>query len=197
MSIDFSPMQTSEVAPTASNWRSVVLKSVAFGGGFALVAVLSMAVLYWWSERPKPWTDTAITAKPTELSMQIIGEEERFRFRYALTNNTGRDYILPRPGAVALMRVLPADSSLEKVQSAEWDSETRIPPKQTINVIFKVTYDLAEFNTSAAELAKGPGDSNFNRFTLLRMLDIKSFEFFDYSAKFRIVMPSDWQGAPM
>ena len=84
-----------------------------------LTSALVFGLVMWWINKPKEWSRTAITAKPTELIFQQMGEELHFRFRYSLTNNTGADYTLSGADPNALMRKLPEDSSLAKVDNAK------------------------------------------------------------------------------
>jgi hypothetical protein len=170
--------------------------AAAFGAGFAVVFVILLVAFYWRIDRPKPWTDKAITAKPNELTMGLAGEEERMEFRYALTNNTRTEYSIPSPDSGGtLFRVLPEDSSLQKVSDATWDSGISIPPGQTINVVFTVCIKLSDFNSSAAALDQRESDAKFIEFTAKRLREIKSFEFLDYMSHYRIVLPSNWQKA--
>jgi hypothetical protein len=84
------------------------------------------------------------------------------------------------------MRKLPADSSLEKLDGAVWDSTVRIPPHQSVGIIFSVPYRLSEYSTSAAELGL---EDKLSEFLGRRLRDINGMTFFDYAAKYRIEMP--------
>jgi hypothetical protein len=76
-------------------WRLILLRAAAFGGGFAIIAALLLGGAIWWLNRPKQWSDRAITTKPTGLMMQQAGDELQLEFRYAFTNHTNAEYVLP------------------------------------------------------------------------------------------------------
>lgn len=84
-------------------FKKTILFGLAFGCAFAITAVLAMAVLKWYSARPKPWNAEAITCvsatvvptynyNPETRDLKIAG----FAFTFALANNTGRDYTVPQ-----------------------------------------------------------------------------------------------------
>jgi hypothetical protein len=176
-------------------WKKLLLRSAGFGAGFAISVAVIGGLLLWWSNRPKQWSSTAITAKQTEIGIQQDGEELHFRFRYALTNKTSMDYALPSPISGALMRRLPEDSSIQKIEDAKWDESTRIPPDQTVNVYFEVAYKFSDFDTSAAKLygdkwvegATGLDASpSLTEFVKRRLASINGMVFLDYVNRFRI-----------
>lgn len=61
--------------PRPANWKIILLRSAGFGGGFAIVAALLLGGIIWWSNRPKPWSESAVTAKPTEIYTRQVDEE--------------------------------------------------------------------------------------------------------------------------
>lgn len=167
----------------------MLLRAAAFGGGFAVVASLLLGGAIWLLNRPKQWSDQALTAKPTSLIMQQTGERVRLEFQYALTNHTATEYELPSPDLGALMRKLPNERSFDKMTGATWDGTIRIPPQQSVAVTFVMHYDFSDYNTSAAELER---ESNITKFVGRRLQDIDGFVFFDYAAKYKITMPKNW-----
>src|SRR5438034_421906 len=127
-----------------ANWKIVLLRSAGFGGGFAIIAALMLGGIIWWSNRPKPWSESAVTAKPTELYTRQVDEEVRVEFHYAFTNHTNAEYTLPSADSGALMRHVPNASSVEKLDGASWDTTIRIPPRQSVGVVLSVPYRLGE-----------------------------------------------------
>jgi hypothetical protein len=181
-----------------SQSKRILLRSAGFGAGLGITLNAICAIIFWWSERPKQWTDQAVTARNTDLSFQIVGEEVHFEFAYALTNNLDRDYSLPGPGGAELMRRLPV-GALMKVDDVSWSNGIFIPSRQTVNVVFHVNYKFADFNTSLAEINASPpvnGDG-FTRALLTfvnnRLKDASGFVIFDYASKYRIDLPSTWE----
>jgi hypothetical protein len=118
-------MTENEPAPPArrpANWKIILLRSVGFGGGFAVMAALIVGAVVWWAGRPRVWSENAVTAKPTELYTQQVGEEVKVEFHYAFTNHTNTEYTLPSAESGALMRHLPNASSVEKLDGTTWDT---------------------------------------------------------------------------
>jgi hypothetical protein len=167
----------------------LVLRSAGIGGGFAIVAALMLGGIVWWSNKPKPWSSTSVTAKPTQLMMQQVGEELRFEFRYAFTNHTSAEYALPSPELGVLMRRLPKDGSFEKMDGATWDSTIRIPPNQSIGVAFLVPYRLSDFNMSSADI---DSDTKLAAFAGRRLQAIDGMAFFDFASKYKVEMARNW-----
>jgi hypothetical protein len=134
----------------------ILVRSAGFGGGSAIMAALLLGGVIWWSSRPRPWSENAVTAKPTELYTRQVDEEVRVEFHYAITNHSNTEYTLPSAESGALMRHVPNASSVEKLDGATWDTTIRIPPRQSVSVVFSVPYRLAEFSTSNAQLDTVP-----------------------------------------
>lgn len=179
--------------PGPTNWQIILLRSAGVGGGFAIVAALLLGGIIWWSNRPKPWSESAVTAKPTELYTRQVDEEVRVEFHYAFTNHTNTEYTLPSPDSGALMRHVPNASSVEKLDGATWDTTIRIPPRQSVAIVFSVPYRLAEFSITNEEL-----DTNdkLTEFLSRRLRDVNGMTFFDYAAKYRIEMPDIREALP-
>jgi hypothetical protein len=176
-------------AARPANWKVILLRCAGVGGGFAIIAALVLGGIVWWSSRPKPWSSSAITAKPTQLGLQQAGDEVRFEFRYAFTNHTSEEYALPSPEMGALMRKLPKDGSFEKLDGATWDSTIKIPPNQSINISFLMPYKLADFNMMPPDLDL---DNKLTAFAGRRLNQIDGLAFFDYTAKYKVEMPRNW-----
>ena len=179
-------------------WKKIPLRDVGFGAGFAIALIVSIGISQWWSSRPKQWSLTAITATPAELVFREQGEELHLQFRYALTNNTRTDYVLALPVAAALMRKVPEDSSLAKLDFARWEDNVRIPSRQTVSVLFEVIYNFSAYNTSATKLHgyTSADDSNpppaLMSFVASRLKEMDGMAFLDYNARYRVELPKSW-----
>ncbi len=180
-------------------WKRILIRSAGFGAGFAITAALIVGAVLWWQHRPKPWSSNAVTAKIGELAFQQLGEDLHITFQYALTNNTKEDYRLPQPLDVALMRTLKESGSIENVDSFGWQS-VMVPSHQTVSVTFEVIYPFSDFGTNAEELY-GPNNpqreitNKFTKFVNERLQVYRDgFAFLDPAKKYRIELPSDWQG---
>ena len=181
-------------------WKKILLRSIGVGAGLGIVLLLAMTLYVWWSGRPKEWSSVAITAKPTEVTITTADEMMHFRFRYALSNHTKDNYIVPMPEDAALMRKLPEDASLEKMSGADWDKSVTIPPGQTVNLRFDVPIVLGAFSTSSAELgmpsdnSSGQAPSKYIEFVNTRLKEMNGFVLMDYGNRYRIELPSNWEG---
>ena len=192
------PPQAPQASPAA--WKKILLASAGFGAGFAILLTISALIAVWLAHRPKPWNSTAITARPNHLVVETAGEELHFRFRYALTNHTGADYIVVGPENAALMKKIPEDSSLQRLDGATWDDTIRIPAGQSVNVIFDVPIKLADFNTSAADLNGDDQSSDqmpakYSQFVGSRLKEMNGLVLIDYANRYRIDLPRDWDTA--
>lgn len=183
---------------TIPNWKKILLVSAGFGAGFAAVLSLVALVALWSAHRPKPWNSTAITAKPTHLVVETSGEELHFHFRYALSNHTGSDYFVAGLQNAALMKKLPEDGSLQRLDGASWDDTIRIPAGQSVNVVFDVPIKLADFNTTADELNSedqnsGGMPAKYSDFVDKRLKEMDGLVLIDYADRYRIELPRDWE----
>jgi len=176
------------------------VRAAGFGAGAIAALVVVCGIGYWWMQRPKPWTDKAISAKFNELDFQVVGEQLNFTFQYTLYNTTDHDYSVPAPGVGVLLRQIPEKDSFDIANDASWDNNLIIPPKQSMNVKFVVPYKLADYNTSAQELYHskwtpvGTAKSTELPEELLafvgrRLKDIDGFAFFDYGKKYKVILP--------
>src|SRR5207245_690203 len=87
-----------ETPATSNRWQKWFAIGVGFGAGALAAAVLTTAVVIWYSNRPvaaRPWNKNAITAGYADFYLTIQGERITFTFRYILENRTGRDWTLP------------------------------------------------------------------------------------------------------
>jgi hypothetical protein len=183
------------------NWKRILLKAAGAGAGAALALVVCVAVLNWVSNRPKQWSDVQITAKISQQTIQMSGEEVHLSLRYALTNHSKEPYSLPSSPEGVLTRRDPEDKSLVKCEDASWDSSLTIPPGQTFNEVFTLVYKLSDYDTTSAELsAYGPEEKDRDRMSkaYLRFIDRRFDEmdglvFYDYLNNYRIELPRNWE----
>lgn len=187
-----------------NSWKRIALWGASIGAGTVVAGVLVMAALYWWSSRPpKPpvWSDSAVTAKFTTITIQNWQDQFHVSFQYALTNDTNTQYSLPIASSGALMRRIPENKALDKYDESSWDSSLVIPPGQTVNVKFDVTYKLSDYGTTSAELEKYEPDEDKKataskslvRFINRRLSEADGLVFFDDDKHYRIELPRDWK----
>lgn len=192
------PEQSAAAQDRPAHLNRTLLVAGAFGAGFAVMLAVLATAVFWWMNRPKPWNSAAITAKPTKVVVETSGEELHFRFRYALTNHSSTDYIVMGPDNAALMKKLPADASLQRLEGASWDNTIRIPVGQSVNVVFDVPIKLADYNTTAADLNNSDPNSTgmpaqYSQFVQSRLREMDGLVLVDYANRYRIELPRDWQ----
>jgi hypothetical protein len=185
-----------------NTWKRIALWGASIGFGIILAASLVLGVVSWWSMRPpKPpvWSDSAITAKFTTMTVQNSQDEIHMSYQYALTNHTNLQYSLPVAGWGSLMRRIPENKALDRFDDSSWDNSLIIPPGQTFNVKFNVIYKLSDYNTTTAELEKyEPGEDKtgishaFVNFMNKRLTEADGLVFFDNDKHYRIELPRDW-----
>jgi len=82
--------------------RQVLLRSAAFGAGFAATVILIVGGLLWYSARPKPltpWNATALLAnEPPRFSLSHDGDS--IEFTYSVENTTDLDYHIERDSQI-------------------------------------------------------------------------------------------------
>jgi hypothetical protein len=77
--------------------KTVFLKAVGFGAGFARTIIIAVGLFVYVSSLPRPeakWNENAVTASFTELTF-TTGENVVLDFSFTLENMTDRDYTLP------------------------------------------------------------------------------------------------------
>lgn len=180
--------------------KRVFIRAAGFGAGVVLALVVCAGTLYWWSQRPKPWSDTAITGKYADIRLYQQGEEIHLSFEYSLTNHTKTSYSLPTTSSGALMRRIPKENSFDKFESGSWDDSLAIPPGQSFDMKFNVAYMLSEYGTTSAELSTyAPGEDRkaaapeaLNKFMNRRLSEVDGLVFYDYVNHYRIELPRNW-----
>jgi hypothetical protein len=183
-----------------NGWKKIFVRAAGVSAGIVVALSIVCGVGFWWIERPKPWSDKAISAKFNEVDFQQVGEQLNFTFQYTFYNDTANEYALPPPGVGAMMRQIPEKGGFDRIEDASWDNNLIIPPKQNLNVKFVVPYKFADYNTSAKQLYKsewtpvGTTESadipkEVLVFVDRRLKEIDGFAFFDYSKKYKITLP--------
>ncbi len=174
--------------------KRIFFRAAGFGAGFAVVSVVLIISLYWWNTRPRAWSSTEITAKPGYPGFQRRGEEMHVSLAYALTNNTNVEYVVPSMGSGVLMRKVQETSSMSPIEHATWGTPT-IPPHQSVDVTFDISFELSDYGTSAADIDKEPPTPDGIpkaelEFIQRRFKEMKDgLAFLDYSRKNHIDLP--------
>jgi hypothetical protein len=140
--------------------------------------------------KERPMNPHAISATFSGMSMQVRDESMHLTVIYGLHNLTTRDFSLPLTGE--LMIVNPQNKGLDSIDGVTWDTTTRIPPGQTVNIKFDIPYALSSYNTTTAELTD---EKAMIQFIKKRLKEIDGFRFFDFTDRYEINCPK-WQPTP-
>jgi hypothetical protein len=182
------------------DWQKVFLRAAGVAAGATIALAAIALALYWRAELPKQWSEKAVTAQLNALIFQQVGEGIHFTIRYALTNATDHDYVLPK-AAATLMSKSTENGALSRLEGATWPTDLTIPAKQRVEVGFVVPYEFADYNTSAEELygEKGAGSGGdgkpldaskeLMKFVGDRLKQINGLVFFDFVNRYKIVLP--------
>jgi|SRR6267142_233019 len=173
-----------------SNWRIVILKFVAFGAGFAIMAGAIAAGALWYSRRPrpeKPWNQSAIKASSTQTLFSIQSDRAVGDFRYSLQNTTDRDYKLPADTTIMLR--LAQDMSYRQVPDMTWDHNLYIPAGQKVNVSISLPIIYSDYNFSKA---KADDEKQLAPFMNSRLAEIDGFVLFDPTNRYKVDFPNGW-----
>ncbi len=180
------------VVPPAGLKR-LILRSAAFGVGFA--AALSLIVGGWnlYANRPKPpkpWNNRAITA--TYRNVQT-GNGSKVKFNYVLANNTDTDYRIDSTTAHVAMKIDSPDTYAPFGHYVELDSPIFIPARR--NTVMVLTLD--SLNPPSPPTNASDEEREKYRTALEGYLStkevIKGFVLLDESTRYEIDFPPGWK----
>jgi hypothetical protein len=160
-------------------WKKLFVISMGVGAGVTLGLVV--AVFFWYTNRPvkvRPWNQTAITAKYTDLYL-TTSRPLVLTFRYTLENHTDQDYELPSSGSI--YKVLTGGKGLDRDESLKWEGGTSVLAGQKVNVGIHVEYQYTGGNTDSDEM--------LTAFTKRRLSEIDGFAALDQLNRYEIRFP--------
>jgi hypothetical protein len=184
---------TTMETPSLSIWKRLVLKSAAFGAGFALMLCVIVGLWLWQLNRRKPqqpWNNIAIKAAFTDLEVFAEADKCYFDFRYSLENTTERDYTV---SSDAKLRVrLTKDMSYMDIPEMTWEQGVFIPARQKVNIKVRVPFQYSDYNFSKKQ-ADDRGE--LAHFANKRLAEIDGFALFDPTDRYRVDFPNGWPEA--
>ncbi len=135
-------------------WKKLFVISVGASIGVTFAVITVALAFVWYTNRPvkvRPWNQTAITAKYTDLYL-TTGKPLVLTFRYTLENNTGHDYELP--GTEHLYKVLADGKGLDRDETLKWEGGTSLLAGQKVNVGIHIEYEYTGNNDLDDQLTK-------------------------------------------
>lgn len=173
-------------APKGFKWKRLFV--VAAGIAATLIAIYIAALEYLSS--PKAWDRKSITAEYAGLTVQKFGPDSDpsldCSFNYRVHNSNKYDYTLSQPPIGQLKGKLQDGKELTVLKDATWPPGITIPARQTINVAFTLSYRLADFNVTEAQLGD---DKKLAEFVDSRLKNVQSLAFVDHGGRYEIDLP--------
>jgi hypothetical protein len=176
-----------------SGWRTVLLKSIGFGAGFALVLSMIVGAWVWRSNRPKPqkpWDAASIRATYTDLALTTLTDKMVILIGYSLENNTDTDY--HQPSDTRLMMRLPGDMSYRNNPDITSEQNVFVPSRGKVNLKISVPIMYSDYGFSAAKA----GDlKQLTAFADRRLAEFDGFVLFDSTNRYKVDFPNGWPEA--
>jgi hypothetical protein len=187
--------------PSLSLWKRIAIRS--FFGGVGIVIALGIVAgsILWYRERPerpKPWNETALTAKFDTMEIAAGGwtslQSYPVSFFYNVRNNTDRNYEVD-DAALTKMAVLTDGMVLSKgfgnyqEGDAIVEGPPFIPPGGTARIIVRVSYYFPDDFTKTDEHDSKKLIATFNH----RLKELSGFVIFDEQNHYQINLPEGWK----
>ena len=175
-------------------WKKILLRSMGFGAGFAIVLYAAVGVFVWCQGRPKPpkpWSKQAITA---EYDYTTTGDDNKIFFYYTLQNNTESDYRLDSDAQVELSARLKQEKALDSSgRIVTLDYPVFIPPKGRVRLKVKIPYTYPEHDKEETTDERHEHNRKVAAFLAKDATNLDGFVLFDTGNKYEIDFPSGWE----
>jgi hypothetical protein len=178
-------------------WKKIILWSVGIGAGFAITASLVVGGFIWWSSRPtkpKPWNQTAITAKYDSVDVDV--KDQHIYFVYILENHTDSDFTLENNSGVHLGASLKRSSSISFSDSEYLtaDYPIYVPAKHSVRIKLHIKYPYKiPFNYEASDDEKHDWETKLTVFLVKELSNLNGFVLMDENSRYQIDFPSGWR----
>ncbi|MDX6463248.1 MAG: hypothetical protein QOE55_6945 [Acidobacteriaceae bacterium] len=182
----------------SSTWKNLLIISMSFGAGFALMAGLILGGLVWFKSRPatpKPWLNAVIVAKE-EPGFLVTDDGKTIKLDYTLENTGSNDYRIDSPEGIEVMAQGrdgtlsgPLPNTGEHIRIPFF-----VPSKQ--KSIFELSVQLSEpWTRNSAQ-----SDADYHEFVRTRLEQayghLAGFAIFDSANHYRIDLPKWLAKAP-
>jgi hypothetical protein len=190
---------------TLPTWKRILLKSMGFGAGFAIVVCVAVGTWIWYDSKPKPpkpWNSSALKATdpPYFSSFAVAGkngspEKSSIKFTYSILNNTDTDYEMNKGDELKLLLKL-GDTVSQPAPFLTLDFPIFIPSKQ------KGTLTVSIATNSVPDKAKDDTDEQYHehlRTYIEKELPrdrVSGFVIYDESNKYKVDLPRNLPSKP-
>jgi hypothetical protein len=188
-----------------ATWKRVALIAAGFGAGFAICAAIIAGAFYWYSNRPKPWDNTALKGSFETMGLSTNPQQDNYSidFVYSIENTTRRNYEF-HPKNITVFANLAEEFSTASEKKSTLskdfgdyqkgapiiDGPSFIPPQNRARFHIRVLYqypgdfseaDKADINKVIKQVGR-------------RLRFLKGIALFDQSNHYRIDLPKGWEG---
>ena len=183
-------------------WKRIFLKAVGFGAGAVLAAAICLGLFVWYKSRPvkpKPWDQSAITAKFYQVSTTDEGAS-KLEFQYVLQNNTDKDYELQTYSAAKIAGKLQDTGSLTGFATQE-EFSLKLPIFVPAHQKTRINITLPNYGfSSPVHLTSASSDDERRQhnaavvaYVTKRMSNLDGFVLFDDNSRYQIELPNGWK----
>jgi hypothetical protein len=174
-------------------WKRVLLRSVGFGAGFALMLCIVAGTWTWYKSRPKEWNTGDIKAKYASLEIVPTNQAVDVKFGYDLENETQSNYVIEKTNVVILAKLSDTNALSESFGDYQSGEATTvvpdfIPAKGTVRIEIRVPFSYDGLND--------PKDKNDTAkvitYIAKRLKALSGLVMFDRANHYRIDMGSGW-----
>jgi hypothetical protein len=175
-------------------WKKILLRSLGFGAGFAVVLCVAAGIFLWNQGRPKPpkpWSRQAVTA---EYDFASTDDDNKIFFYYTVQNNTESDYRLDSDSQVELAVRLKTEKAFDssgKVLTLEYP--VFIPAKGRARVKVKIPQAYPEHDRQETSDELYEHRSKVAKYVAKEATNLDGFVLFDTTSKYEIDFPSGWE----
>ena len=180
-------------------WKKILLRSVGFGAGFALMLCVVVGVWVWYRERPKPpkaWNTQAITAEYELLSTR--GDDNHIVFVYTLQNNTDEDFRLDSDVGINLTARLQEQKEFAQFSQTYFSLEypVFVPARNRVRLFIesKYKYPIHEKTDATSEDRKQYRNA-LAKHVIDKWSNLDGFVVFDTTHRYEIDFPTGWEKA--
>lgn len=178
-----------------SDWKRLFVRAAGFGVGTVIALALIIGAFAWYRNRPKPWTERALSATFTTMSFKTQASETSYliEFYYDIQNNTDSTYRLNPDSLVLMARSSTGGLTKEwgnyQTSDATLTGPAFIPAHSKVGVTLRTTYQYpTEFTADDKDDAKKVLKS-VNR----RLAELTGIVIFDEALHYRIDLDAPWQ----
>jgi hypothetical protein len=177
-------------------WKKILLRSLGFGAGFAVVLCAVAGSWLWYSERPKPpqpWNKQAITAEYDYVLPE--GDKNNLSFRYVLQNNSDSDYRISSDGEIEITAKLKREQGFQQFSHfVTTEYPIFVPAKSRVRIAINIPYPYPiKEKENPTDDERKQYTTNVAKYVTDKMGDLDGFVMFDTSNRYEIDFPNGWE----